>query len=150
MIVSLFWFSAGVGIVYDFVRYISRETGLTTIWRRIFESIVLVMSATYSWVWMEDWQTEHPLCLLVGHVLIVFSLVSYIYSSYRKTILVLWLDLVVNCFLVTALALTIGFSLFLNHFAMGIFMGLPVNILFIHALLVNYNILRARNLQRTT
>jgi hypothetical protein len=144
MIVGLFWFSAAVGVVYDFIRYISRETGLRTIWRHLFESIILLMAAVYIWIWMGDREAEHILYLLVGHITIVLCLISYIYSSYRKSILVLWLDIVVNCFLLAGLVLTIGYSLFSNDFGMWIFMSLPVNILFVHALLVNYNKLHAR------
>ena len=76
MIVGLLWFSAAVGIVYDFIRYISRATGLNTIWRRIFESIVLLATGFFSWVWMEEPGTMGRISGLVGHIIIPLSLLD--------------------------------------------------------------------------
>ena len=143
MIVSLFWFSAAVGVVYDFIRYISRASGLRAIWRHIFESIVLLTSVVYSWAWMEDLGALDHAYGLAGHIFIFLSMTAFIYSSYRKKIIALWIDIVVNCFLLAAFVFTFFCAICSESFGMWVFMGLPVNILFIQALLVNYNILRA-------
>ncbi|HMI63528.1 MAG TPA: hypothetical protein VK518_21580 [Puia sp.] len=144
MIVPVFWFSAAAGIVYDFLRYISRETGLSTIWRHIFESIVLLMSAIYAWDWMEETGTLNPVFGLAGRIIILLSLMALVYSSYRNSIISLWIDIAVNCFLLAGLVFTISYAVSSDTFGLCVLLGLPVNILFIQALLVNYDILRAR------
>ena len=143
MIVFLLWFSAAVGVVYDFIRYISRETGLNVIWRHIFEGIVLLMAAAYSWVWMGELRELDHINGPAGHIIILLSLTAFIYSSYRKNIIELWIDIIVNCFLLAGLVFTIFCAVRSNNLGMWVFMGLPVNILFIQTLLVNYNQLRA-------
>ena len=144
MIVFLLWFSAATGVVYDFIRYISRATGLRTIWRHIFGNIVLLMSAVYSWAWMGDLRELDHINGPAGHIIILLSLTAFIYSSYRKNIIELWIDIIINCFLLAGLVFTIFCAVCSNNFGMWIFMGLPVNILFAQALLVNYTKLRAR------
>jgi len=144
MIVTLLWFSAAVGIVYDFIRYISRATGLNTIWRRLFESIILLTTGVFSWVWMEEPGTMGRIYGLVGHIIIPLSLIAFIYSTYRRGIISLWVDIAVNCCLLTGVAFLFIYSVCSNNLGAWLFMGLPVNILFIHILLVNYNQLRAR------
>lgn len=143
MIVPLFWFSAAVGVVYNFIRYISRETGLTAIWRHIFESIVLLMSGIYAWDWIEGLDVLDPVARLAGHIVILLSLMALVYSSYRKRIIALWIDIAVNCFLLAGLLFTIFYAVCSSTFGLCVFLGLPINILFVHALLVNCNQLRA-------
>lgn len=144
MIVGLLWFSAAVGIVYDFIRYISRATGLDTIWRRIFESIILLTTGLFSWVWMEEPGAMGRIYGLVGHIIIPLSLIAFIYSTYRRSIISLWVDIAVNCCLLTAVTFMFFCAFCSNNLGAWLFMGLPVNILFIHILLINYNQLRAR------
>lgn len=144
MITSLIWFSAAVGVVYDFIRYISRANGLATIWRHAFESIILLLSGTYGWTWMEDLGTDHPAYLLAGRIIVVLSLMAYVYSSYRKGLTSLWIEITLNCFLFAGLSFSIFCALTADDGSVNIFLGLPINILFIHALLANYNQLRAR------
>ena len=144
MIVGLLWFSAAVGIVYDFIRYISRATGLDTIWRRIFESIILLTTGVFSWFWMEDPGTMGRIYGLTGHIIVPLSLIAFIYSTYRRSMISLWVDIAVNCCLLTGVAFMSICSVCSNNLGVWLFMGLPVNILFIHILLVNYNQLRTR------
>jgi hypothetical protein len=150
MIVPLFWFSAAVAVVYDFLRYISRATGLRTIWRHVFQSIVLLMSGIYGWTWMEERGILNPVCGLAGHIIILLSLMAFVYSSYRKSIIALWIDIAVNCFLLAGLVFTIFYAECSSTFSLCVFLSLPVNILFTHTLLVNYNKLRARYLHCAT
>jgi hypothetical protein len=145
MIVPVFWFSAAVAIVYNFICYISRETGLTAIWRHIFESIVLLMSGIYVWDWMTEVGTLNPVCALTGRIIILLSLMAFVYSSYRKNVIAVWVDIAVNAFLFAGIVLTIFYAVCSGTFSLCVFLGLPVNILFVHAVLVNYNQLRARD-----
>jgi hypothetical protein len=144
MMIPLFWFSAAAGIAYDFIRYISRETGITTIWRHIFESIVLLMSAIYSWDWMEEVSTLDSIYGMAGHIIILLPLIAFVYSSYRQNMMALWIEITVNCFLLAGIIFTILYAVSSGTFSLCVFLGLPVNILFVHALLVNYNKLRVR------
>ena len=149
MIVPLFWFSAAVGVVYNFIRYISRESGLTTIWQRIFESIVLLMSGIYGWDWIGEGELN-AVYGLAGHIIILLSLMAFVYSSYRKSIIALWIDIAVNCFLLAGLVFTIFYAVSSSTLSLCIFLGVPVNILFVHALLLNYNKMRAHYPHRLT
>jgi len=150
MIIPLFWFSAAVGVTYDFIRYISRETGVAIIWRRIFESIVLLMSALYGWDWIGAPGTLNPVYGMAGRTIVLFSLMAFVYSSYRKNSTALWIDIAVNCFLLAGFVFTVLYAVCSDTFALCVFLGLPVNILFIHALLINYNQLRVRYQHRLT
>jgi hypothetical protein len=145
MIAFLFWFSAAAGIIYDFVRYISRATGLDPIWRHLFESIVLLLSAIYAWNWIDEPGTLDPVYGLAGHIIILSSLIALVYSSYRKSIKAIWIDVVINCFLLAGIIFTIFYAVCSNSFDLIVFLGLPVNLLFIQTLLVNYNQLRTRH-----
>src|ERR1700709_1880242 len=126
MIVFLFWFSAAVGILYDFVRYISRATGLDPIWRHIFESVVLLISGIYGWNWMEEQDTLNPVYGLGGHIIILSSLIALVYSSYRKSIRAIWIDVVINCFLLAGIIFNIFYAVCSNTFDLCVFLGLPV------------------------
>jgi len=144
MIIPLFWFSAAVGVAYDFIRYISRETGVAIIWRRIFESIVLLMSALYGWEWIAEAGTLNPVYGLAGRAIVLFSLAACVYSSYRKNIIALWIDIAVNGFLLAGFVFTIFYAVCSGTFGLCVFLCLPVNILFVHALLVNHDQWRVR------
>jgi hypothetical protein len=148
MIIPLFWFSAAVGVTYEFIRYISRETGAAIIWRRIFESIVLLMSGIYGWDWIEEPGTLNPVYGMAGRIIVLFSLMAFVYSSYRKNTIALWIDIAVNCFLLAGFVFTIFYAVSSDTFGLCVFLSLPVNILFIQALLVNYNLMRANYPQR--
>ncbi len=150
MIAFLFWFSAAAGIIYDFVRYISRATGLDPIWRHLFESIVLLISGIYAWNWTEEPGTLDPVYGMAGHIIILSSLIALVYSSYRKSIRAIWIDVVINCLLLAGIVFTIFYAVCSNSFDLCVFLGLPVNLLFIQALLVNHNQLRSRHPRRIT
>ncbi len=148
MIVPLLWFSAALGVVYDFIQYVSRGNGLIPIWRHIFGSIILLVSGIYAWNWMEEPGTLGPVYGLAGHIIILLSLIALVYSSYRRSIRAVWIDIPVNCFLLAGIVFTIFYAVTSNTFNLCLFLGLPVNILFVQALLINYNQLRSRHPRR--
>lgn len=142
LVLIMLWFVALTGILCDFANYITRRPGINKICKHIFEAMTLLPTIVAGWSWANDRGAVYPTSRQAGHIIILLSLACYFYSVYRKSIAALGIEIVVNCFLLAGWACTIFFSIRLANFGVWVFMGLPVNILFVQALLENYKKLR--------
>jgi hypothetical protein len=142
LVLMMVWFFSIIAILSDFAYFITRRSGINKTCKHIFEVTALLPMVFAGWSWRDEQGVAHPASWLAGHIMIILSLVAYIYSIYRKDIAALGIEIVVNCLLFAGWASTIFFSTSLDNFGNWVFIDLPVNILFVQALLENYQKLR--------
>jgi hypothetical protein len=132
------WIIAYIFVVYDLITLISRTARPASVWRHIFESAILIGTG-YVWVSAgEYWSLENNIWPSVAPVTGALVLIAYLYSSYRKRVAVLWLEVMVQVSLLVGAIGIIGLTLMMRFSPLFFIAGIPPAILFINALFIDY------------
>lgn len=132
-------------ILIDFFKFlISGRRIYNNIFNRILEVIIIVGLPIFYLVVIDesindccsDSATFSPDYKLTIYVIIVLCIVSYFYSSYKKTIASPIIEILINSFLLGAIVLNIFISIQIEQF-LWLFGNLPIIILYIFELLRN-------------
>jgi hypothetical protein len=140
------WFIVLTKTVADLLNYIQRRPVTHTSYRRLSEVLIFLPIVYFGVGGLADPRTIHTASRLIVEIMTPLCLISYFYSSYRKKIGSLGLEIVINGFLLAGFAWIIfglPLSYGLNGVVTSLTLCLPINILFVHVLLENYNKLRA-------
>jgi hypothetical protein len=138
LLICVIWVIAYVFVVYDLITFISRIGRPSKLWRHIFESTILT-GAAFVWLNLGDqWALENNLWRPTVPVTGTFVLLAYLYSSYRKRIPALWLEVVVQVCLLVGVMGIMGFTVMTRFYRVCLIVGIPPCILFISALFPGY------------
>jgi hypothetical protein len=129
---------AYVGVVYEFIFFCRHAHRPDNAWRHIFETVILI-GGSGAWLHFDDqwpwgfgkWQPTLP---VAGTVV----LIAYLYSSYRKRALGLWVEVPVQVCLGGGVFIMTLFTLWMPNSRGWMEMGLPVDLLFAMTILTNY------------
>jgi hypothetical protein len=127
------------GAVYEFISFCRRGRRAEKVWRYVFEIFVLAGGSSV-WLSFEDrWPDEvgkfGPALPVAG----IIVLIAYLYSSYRKRALGLWVEVPVQVCLGGGVFIMTLFTLWMPNSRGWMDVGLPVDLLFVMTILTNYH-----------
>lgn len=138
LVLGLVYVVAYGGVVYEFIVFLSRAQRPENAWRHVFETIILT-AGSFVWLriadlWPEGSEKWEPVLPIAGIVI----LIAYLYSSYRKRVASIWVEVPVQaCLLVGLFTMTLC-TRRMSFDGLWVFSGIPVGILFTITILDNY------------
>lgn len=143
LLIFFIWIISYVFVVYDFIAFIGGAIRPRKVWRHIFETAVLLGSALAWLGFGDDWSLKYQVWRPAVPISEGVVLLAYLYSSYRKRITALWLEVMVQLCLLLGTIAMMGFTLSAKFDAKWFFFGwfifgIPISFLFIIAIVTNY------------
>lgn len=143
LLICFIWVISYVVVVYDFIAVIGGAIRPRKVWRHIFETTIL-LGAAFAWLGFgDDWSLKYlvwrPAVPISGGIV----LLAYLYSTYRKRVIALWLEVMVQLCLLFGIVVIMGFTLSAKVDAKWFFFGwfifgIPISFLFIIAIVASY------------
>ena len=147
LLICFIWVISYVVVVYDFIAVIGGAIRPRKVWRHIFETAIL-LGAAVAWLSCgDDWSLKYQVWRPALPISEGISILAYLYSSYRKRVAAIWLEVAVQLCLLFGIVAIMGFTVGAKFEASWFFFpwfifGIPFSFLFIIAIVTNYQRLR--------